>query len=179
MNSRERVLRAIKFEYPDKIPVSYGVTAPILREYGQPYRDLARKYPNDFLDVAALPVPERDTAHYRPDGSYYKEHTDEWGSLWVLLQENSSGEVKKPVLDDWGKLRGLKVPPVPNAAPADRKRVKEEVSRQKERWVGWGGGCGSKAGWGRIYPGCPSRLLLRPNSWSGVGMRQIPSVGLT
>ena len=109
MNCRERVLRAIQFQGPDRIPFSYSVIPPELFKYGQRFIDLCKKYPNDFYDVGrAIQLPKRDTEHYRPDGSYYKEWTDEWGSVWIFFKEGISGEVKKPVLDDWAKLKNYR-----------------------------------------------------------------------
>lgn len=141
MNCRERVLRAINFEKPDKIPMSYSVIPPELFKYGQRFIDLCKKYPNDFYDIdRVIKLPKRDTENYRPDGTYYKEWTDAWGSVWVYFREGISGEVKRPVLDDWSKLKALKIPPIPNASKAERKRLKEDMKKQKEKYVGWGGG---------------------------------------
>lgn len=141
LNCRERVLQAINFQNPDKIPLSYSVIPPELFKYGQRFVDLCRKYPNDFYDTdEVIKIPKRDEEHYRPDGSYYKEWTDEWSSVWVCLREGISGEVKYPVLDDWSKLKTFKVPPAPNSSLADRKRLKEGMKKQKEKYVGWGGG---------------------------------------
>jgi len=141
LGCRERVLRAINFQNPDKIPLSYSVMPSALFKYGQSYIDLCKVYPSDFYDPGeVLKIPQRDVAHYRPDGSYYKEWTDEWGSVWVMLREGISGEVKRPVLDDWSKLKVLKVPPVPGILPADRQRRREGMKRQKEKYVGWSGG---------------------------------------
>jgi len=138
-NCRERALRAIEFRNPDKIPLSYSVIPPELFKYGQRFIDLCVKYPTDFYDPAELiKIPKRDTEHYRPDGSYYKEVTDEWGSVWVFLREGISGEVKRPIIDDWSKLKNFKVPPAPNSSTADRQRLKESMKKIKEKYVGWG-----------------------------------------
>jgi len=66
--------------------------------------------------------------------------TDEWGSVWVYFQEGLMGEVKRPVLEDWNKLKSLKFPPVPNSAPNERIRMLEERKQQKEKYIGWAGG---------------------------------------
>jgi uroporphyrinogen decarboxylase len=139
---RERVLRAINFQNPDKIPLAVGVDLPELFRYGQRFLDLCQKYPNDFSAPDSLKIPERDEAHYRPDGTYYREYTDGWGSEWVSLEQGFSGEVVRPVLDDWSKLKTLKSPPVPDSSPADRKRLREAMKKQKETYVGlMYGGC--------------------------------------
>lgn len=134
---RERVLRAINFQNPDKIPLHYGVDLPELIRYGQRFIDLCRKYPNDFYHTDdVIKIPPRDGQHYRPDGSYYKEYTDGWGTVWVSREQGFSGEVRCPVLDDWSKLKTLKRPPLPDSSPADRKRLKEAMKKQKETYVG-------------------------------------------
>ena len=135
LTCRERVLRAINFERPDKIPLAVGVDLPELFRYGQRFIDLYRKYPNDFSAPESLRIPPRDEEHYRPDGSYYREYTDGWGSAWVSLEQGFSGEVVKPVLDDWSKLKTLKCPPVADASPADRERSREAMKKQKETYV--------------------------------------------
>lgn len=117
---RERVLRAIRFEKPDRIPLGYSVIPLELFRYGQAFIDLCKRYPNDFYDVGAIiKIPQRDTEHYRADGTYYKEVTDEWGSVRVFYREGISGEIKRPILDDWSKLKTLKVPPVAGKSPAE------------------------------------------------------------
>ena len=140
MNCRERVLRAIRFEKPDRIPFTYSVIPPMGWRYGQKLLDLLQKYPNDFYDPSIVKILPHDTEHYRPDGTYYKEWTDEWGSVWVYYREGISGEVKRPVLDDWSKLKTFKVPPLPASTPEMRRRAKDDMSRMKEQYVGWGGG---------------------------------------
>lgn len=140
MNCRERVLRAIRFERPDRIPFTYTITPRALFQHGQRLIDLCRKHSNDFFDPSIVTMPPRDTAHYRPDGTYYKEVTDEWGSVWTCFQEGIMGEVKRPVLGDWARLRPYRFPPLPGSAPAERKRAREDMRRQKERYIGWGAG---------------------------------------
>jgi uroporphyrinogen decarboxylase len=145
MNCRERVLASIKNQYPDKIPLTYSIFPEKLFRDGQKFIDLCKKYPNDFYDIEqCVKIPKPDTEHYLPDGSYYKEETDEWGSVRVFLKEGIAGEVKKPVLSDWSKMKTLKMPPVPNPTPAELNRLKEAVKKQKEKYVGWGS-------WGSLF----------------------------
>ncbi len=140
MNCRERALRAIRFQRPDRIPFTYTVTPTALFRHGQRLIDLCRAHPNDFYDPGIIKLPKRDVEHYRPDGSYYKEVVDEWGSVWVYLREDYMGEVKQPVLDDWSKLWKMKFPAVPNSSTEGRLQLRAELTRQKEQYVGWAGG---------------------------------------
>lgn len=143
MNSRDRVLKAIRFEKPNKVPIGFNLTPSALLRHGHALFDLARNCPNDFYDVGeVLRMPERDDEHYRPDGTYYKEWTDEWGCFWVYFQEGISGEVKQSPLADWSNLKDYRFPPVLNTSPEERKQAMENMRQQKERFIGWGnGGC--------------------------------------
>ncbi|MHB9025265.1 MAG: uroporphyrinogen decarboxylase family protein [Armatimonadota bacterium] len=141
MNCRERVLRSIRFEGPDMIPVGYFATPAVLLALGQPLMDLLNDYPNDFFDNAdVFKIPERDTANYRPDGSYCKRTVDEWGCEWVTYEEGQGGEMKNAPLDDWSKLKDFHCPPVPNSDPDARAKAKADMARIKERYIGWGSG---------------------------------------
>ena len=140
MDCRERTLRAIRFETPDRIPVSYSLIPGALFTHGRALLDVCRRYPNDFYDETTIRLPPRDTANYRPDGTYFKRYTDEWGCVWECLREGISGEVKQSPLDDWGNLRSYRLPPVPNATPEGRRKLREDMARMKERYIGWGGG---------------------------------------
>ncbi|MHB9023531.1 MAG: uroporphyrinogen decarboxylase family protein [Armatimonadota bacterium] len=137
MNSRERVLRAIRFETPDRVPIGYSVSPGAFLKYGQPLLDLIRSYPHDFFDVNEVKLPQRDAAHYQPDGSYYKEVTDEWGCTWVYYLEGIAGEVKRSPLADWAALKTYRCPPLPDS-PEERTKAKAAMDRMKERYIGWG-----------------------------------------
>ncbi len=139
MNSRERVLRAIRFESPDRTPVNYSVMPGTLQRHGQAVLDLCARYPGDFWPVAMLRIPERDHAHYGPDGRYFKRWTDEWGCVWEFLQEGLNGEVKQSPLEDWSALAEYRLPPPPDLSRAALAAAREVMDRQKERYVGWGG----------------------------------------
>jgi uroporphyrinogen decarboxylase len=138
MTSRERVLRTITFQYPDRIPTGYFINPPARMKYGEALLELCRQHPNDFYDPGMLTVPERDIAHYRADGSYCKVEVDEWGCEWVYYQEGIMGEVKRAPLDDWAKLKTYRLPEVPARTAVERRAACEAMARVKERFIGWG-----------------------------------------
>ena len=141
MDCREKVFRAIKFEYPDSVPVMHAQLPGALLRHGRELISLYKKYPNDFYDAEAhIKIPERDLKHYDAEGRYYKEETDEWGCVWAHFQEGLAGEVKKSPLDDWSALKRYKLPPVPNSSPEGKKKRKEDMKKQKEKYIGWGDG---------------------------------------
>jgi uroporphyrinogen decarboxylase len=139
MNARERVLRAITFGQPDRIPIGYHLNYRTLQRHGEKLLDLVRRYHNDFYDPAIMTIPPRDDAHYRPDGSYYKVVTDEWGCEWVYYQEGIMGEVKGSPLADWGRLESYRIPPLPYGTPEKLAKLTADIAEQKTSFIGWHG----------------------------------------
>ncbi len=138
MNSRERVLRAITFDSPDRVPIGYFMNWACRMKYGQAIVELCRAHPNDFYDTADTLIPERDDANYRPDGSYYKREVDEWGCEWVYYKQGIMGEVKRAPLRDWAGLRDYRIPGPPPRTSDERRTAHEAMARNKERYIGWG-----------------------------------------
>lgn len=147
MNNRERILRAIRFERPDAIPFTVSPLPAAFLRHGEELMELFYKYPNDFYDVGeVLKIPKRDTAHYRADGSYFKEETDEWGCVWHYHQEGLTGEVKKSPLENWSAIEDYHCPPVDDS-PQARQKTRQGIDHLKARgFMGWGG-----SGGGRLY----------------------------
>jgi len=140
MNSRERVFRAIKFECPDRIPVIHEYLPGALLKYGEDLINLFRKYPNDFLPVEEIKIPQSNPEFYRPDGSYYREYTDEWGLRWAEHQEGIVGQVIGHPLSDWDKMKDYKIPTPAILKPGEKDRAKARFGRIKDSYILWGGG---------------------------------------
>jgi len=140
MNSRDRVLKAIKFQKPDHIPLAVAVHKSALIIHGESLLEILRRYPNDFYDVDEVcKVPEPDLARRQSDGEYYKIETDEWGCVWEYRKEGLIGIVKQSPIDDWAKLKDYRVPQVDTSAAAVAK-LKAEFDRIKPNYVAWGMG---------------------------------------
>ncbi|MCS7223339.1 MAG: hypothetical protein NZ959_02080 [Armatimonadetes bacterium] len=107
MTSRERVIAAIRFEGPDRIPFHHAVFPGALWRHGQKLVDLLNSLPDDFGNNSFTIPP-------KPEGEgLFQTFTDEWGSQWVMLKGYTTGEVKKPALEDWGRLKDYRLPPHP------------------------------------------------------------------
>ncbi|MFH1086900.1 MAG: uroporphyrinogen decarboxylase family protein [Chloroflexota bacterium] len=98
LTSRERVARTLRFEGVDR-PARDVWTLPAAF-YGREaeLRALLDQYPRDFGD-SGFRDPADESPIYEPG-----EWTDAWGSTWLNIQRGMIGEVKRPALDDWGKL---------------------------------------------------------------------------
>lgn len=107
MTSRERVIAAIEFKSADRAPIHHMVFPGAFWRHGQKLVDLLHRYPDDFgnrhFAIPAKPEGEDRFVHY----------TDEWGSEWLMLKGYTTGEVKKPALDDWRKWPDYRFPPLP------------------------------------------------------------------
>lgn len=77
--SRERMLDAITFNGPDKIPVVYHPSPAGLYIHGEKLRGLFKAYPPDNpVDFEILPSPPMDS--FDANGRYHEIKTDTWGT---------------------------------------------------------------------------------------------------
>ena len=104
MNRRENILRAIRFERPDYIPMAFHISASCWHHYDQPaLQDLMEAHPLLFPDFR-----RQDTvtpAHgltQRKDAPY----TDPWGCVWETTEDGITGSVHQHPLEDWTAFDG-------------------------------------------------------------------------
>lgn len=105
MTSRERVIRTLRFENPDRLPVHFWTLPATYLRYPDLDAQLA-PVPQDIASVAGFLDMSTDPRTYEK-GSY----VDEWGSQWLVLQPGLVGEVKVPALED-DDLVASYVPPI-------------------------------------------------------------------
>ncbi|MCS7192641.1 MAG: hypothetical protein NZ937_06650, partial [Armatimonadetes bacterium] len=93
MTSRERVIAAIEFKGPDRVPIHHAVFPGALWRHGQKLVELLNEhYPDDFGSrISIPPEPKSDELLVR--------YTDEWGSECVLIYGFTTGEVKKHAIE--------------------------------------------------------------------------------
>jgi uroporphyrinogen decarboxylase len=133
LNSRERVIRAITFGGPDRVPLLHGVLPAALMKHGQALVDLLYEYKDDFGGQYSVPKPEDITGPYAVG-----ESTDEWGVGW---QNDYHGMLGIPVvhpLAEWENWKGYKLPASPDDAwYADMKKRIAESGH--EHYINLGG----------------------------------------
>ncbi|MBM3706089.1 MAG: hypothetical protein FJW66_06150 [Actinobacteria bacterium] len=93
MQSKERVIKTIKFQNPDRIPIELWLHNATILKYGARLTDLLEKYPQDIFRITG----PTDVAYYQIN-TMVGEHKDVWGSTWRVLQEGMLGEVKIPAI---------------------------------------------------------------------------------
>ena len=133
MNSRERVIRAIEFTGPDRVPFQHAVFPGALHRHGAKLVEFLNQYPDDFGHTRFL-VPEGRSNTER----YLEEYTDEWGSHWVRLRGYTAGEVKQPALPTWDTFHTYTFPPLPD--PRHFEYLEARLEANHEYYVTGGGG---------------------------------------
>ena len=96
MTSRERVIAAIEFSGPDRIPHNNAFVPAVFRKYGRKVEELLGRFPSDFAG-----------ADEPPDESAFRtgRFTDEWGCMWEVSLPGFGGQVVVHPLSDWKALR--------------------------------------------------------------------------
>lgn len=124
MTPRERVKRALTFDYPDKVPRDLWILPVALNKYGKETKATLERFP---LDIETRPEysPYFSQLKNYTKGDAYKigSYLDTWGCIFKNVQNGVIGEVKDPVvktLSDIDKVR----PPC---------RLLDEVNENMER----------------------------------------------
>ena len=119
MTSRERVIAAIDFTGPDRVPFRHCVLPASFQGHPDLPRLLAH-YPSDFEGENGLP-PAVLPQSYRA-GRY----TDEWQCVWTVLRDGYIGQVTEHPLLNLDRLSTYDFPPPPAAGawrpPGERYR---------------------------------------------------------
>ena len=110
MTSRERVIRSIKFENPDRVPVLHRIKPGYFRTHGREIRELTRKYPSDIL--------QSEKTHtwftFYSEGKLFTKpgelNKDEWGCTWATTTDDHLGQVVDSPLKSWDDYRRYSMP---------------------------------------------------------------------
>jgi hypothetical protein len=85
--------KAMRFEWPEHIPVEVSILPATWRRHGAALVELARRYPAIFGPETYIPD---DPASAGQDDPYYRKGTfaDEWGCVWENIKDGLIGMVK-------------------------------------------------------------------------------------
>lgn len=120
MTSRERVIRAIEFRNPDRVPIHWWHLPGAMKRHGDKLKKLYQEYPSDFgvfSEVGEF-VP---SSGYREGPGHPKDrvyqwgtdkgkHRDEWGCVWTEIYPGIMGQVTEHPLSDWKALDSYQFP---------------------------------------------------------------------
>ena len=142
MLPRQRVISAMAFRPPDKIPLRICAAQGGLYEHGQPLVDLIKECGHDFGDFDDLELPDPPEAEdFDADGRYHAIRSDQWGTTWEHAFFGIWGIPLDWPLNDLGRLDAYRPPEVPAAEgplfEVDRAIVE---ARKKQYYVLGAGG---------------------------------------
>jgi uroporphyrinogen decarboxylase len=107
MNSRERVIKTLKFEEVDRIPRNIWALPAIAMYRKNEFDEVLEKYADDFGGPdCSYGTGKRCKGDYALIGQY----TDAWGCEWHVAEPGVVGEVKVYPLADWSALDNYELP---------------------------------------------------------------------
>lgn len=124
MRSRERVLKTLRFEHPDRTSRELWALPGIMMHRTEEYEAVKKKYPEDFV-YPKVKYGRGKLAKGNMDG--IGNYTDEWGCIWKIGEPGVCGEVKYSPLDDIANLDKMK-PPYEILENADFSEVNKSVA---------------------------------------------------
>lgn len=117
MNSRERVLAAMQFRKPDRIPVQFYYTPVGFYEHGEKLNNLYSELEGDFAPFRRIEIPVLPASDFDSEGNYHTYKLDEWRTLWEFRIFGVWGIPKEYPLADASKIRNYKIPEPPVPVP--------------------------------------------------------------
>lgn len=132
MTRRENLLRTIRFERPDWIPVTFAINPACWHHYDQEeLQDLIEEHPRLFPDFKRREkVSPEYLLNQRADAPY----TDPWGCVWETTDNGITGSVHLHPLADWNSFTDF-IPPSPEVTdgtyPIDWETIKNRVRRTR------------------------------------------------
>ena len=118
MTSRERVLAAMNFQKPDRVPVQYNYAQVGYYEHGEKLNDLYAEMEGDFAPFSRVAIPKPPPEDYDAEGKYHAFRRDEWGTYWEYLIFGVWGIPKEYPLTDASGIKNYRTPQPPQPGPA-------------------------------------------------------------
>jgi len=121
MNSRERMIRSIEFQRPDRLPRMNSVWPKTRHLLGKAVDDLLAEFPDDTGNWFNRKVWNPDNPAYQPG-----DCTDAWGSVWHNTDDQHMGACFYHPLADWSNWSTYKLPP-PNG-DEEAEHIRNEIA---------------------------------------------------
>ena len=109
LSERENYLRALSFEKPEWIPITFEVMPALWIKHGERLQEIVRRHPLVFDPDA----PGDFSFNFHAGDPFYTDNeffTDDWGCVWHNTQAGLLGQVIEHPLADWGKFESFRRP---------------------------------------------------------------------
>jgi uroporphyrinogen decarboxylase len=131
MDARENILRAVRFERPESIPMIFHINPACWHHYQQSaLQDMMEAHPDLFPDFQRSETPIEP--EYLPYARAGIEFTDPWGCVWQTTDNGIVGTVTQHPLESWRDFDNF-TPPDPNRfdhwGPIDWSQKAQEASQ--------------------------------------------------
>jgi uroporphyrinogen decarboxylase len=114
MNQRDNLLRTIRFEGPDHIPMIFSISQACWNHYSQDALE-ELMLSHSILFPGFEPQPRPYVPHYSPWQVAATPYTDPWGCLWQTAEDGITGAVLQHPLQSWDDFESYRAPdPVVN-----------------------------------------------------------------
>lgn len=136
MTSRERVIRAIRFDNPDRPPISHAILPSAQYHYGEALREITDSVPEDF-GWGLLPDLPRENLP-----PLYKQGTnkDDFGTVWKVTVEGRCGiPAEFPIAEDWSDYADYRWPEVFDAGVPKYRLYSGHMAGRGEEYYARGG----------------------------------------
>ncbi len=110
MNSRERYIRALSFDGPDRVPVMHCTLKGAWLTHGPALVALYERYPSDVLLSSHTQGPFAFTGSERGQWAEGQVTYDDWGCGWLWNTPEYMGQAVHHPLADWRDLSAWKPP---------------------------------------------------------------------
>ncbi|MEN6384551.1 MAG: uroporphyrinogen decarboxylase family protein [Phycisphaerales bacterium] len=97
MSSRDRVIKAINFDYPDRPPISHAILPATQIKYGAALDEILQTVHEDFGWDMMVDMKRQELPPLYKGGKNY----DSFGTLWEVAEEGVCGIPIKYPLSDW------------------------------------------------------------------------------
>jgi uroporphyrinogen decarboxylase len=134
MTPSENIRRAVQFETPDWVPMTFHIAGACWHHYDQnELEDLIEAHPRLFPGYKRKPNPYRPSfPGYQTVGEKYR---DPWGCVWETTDDGITGTVTEHPLADWSAFDDYQ-PPDPaktnGQSPLDWGLIEESVAKARE-----------------------------------------------
>ncbi len=134
MDHRTNVLKAIRFENPEYVPMVFHINAACWHHYDHaPLQDLMEAHRFLFPNFRRQETVE---PHYTLNERKDEPYTDPWGCVWQTMDDGITGTVREHPLADWSRFSAYR-PPDPSTTdgifPLDWTALREQVEGRKTR----------------------------------------------
>ena len=132
MDSRERYIRALTFDTPDRVPIMHCTLKGAWQKYGRDLEELYAQYPSDVLLSSRTRGPFAFSGSERGHWADGEVTCDDWGCGWLWNTPEYMGQAVHHPLADWSTLASYR-PPDPMTGQEGVALMQAEVDADQHR----------------------------------------------